>query len=151
RAYIGGGFPIQITGGSNSVRSSWQTLSSAGATAREMLIAAAAKQWGVTPSSCHAENGEAVHAESGRRRGYGALAEAASVQPVPKDVPLKKDKFKLLGKRHPRLDSPDKVTGKTQFGIDVKLPGMRVARVARCPVFGGKPTHWNAAAAKAVP
>lgn len=117
-AYINTLFGMQGTGGSTSVRSSWQSLRKAGATARVMLIAAAAQAWGVSPDSCRAENGSVVHIPSGRRLSYGALAETAAKLPVPKDVPLKEPKdFRVMGTRHARLDTPEKVDGSGVFGV----------------------------------
>ena len=142
-------FGMQFTGGSMSVRGSWDMLRSAGAAAREMLIAAAAQKWQVKPSECHAENGEVV-GPGGKKLGYGALAAAAAQLPVPQKPPLKQKDFRFIGKRMPRLDTPAKVNGSAIFGIDVKVPGMRVARVVRCPVFGGKPVRFDAGPAKAV-
>ncbi len=142
---------MQLTGGSSSVRGGWQPLRKAGAAAREMLITAAAETWGVDRAICRAENNAVIHAPSGRRLTYGALAEKAAGVPVPKDVPLKDSKdFRLIGKRTLRLDTPEKVDGRAQFGIDVRLPGMLHAVVARCPVFGGKVSSFDASKAKAV-
>jgi isoquinoline 1-oxidoreductase beta subunit len=141
----------QLTAGSNSVRSMWKVLRESGATARAMLITAAAEIWGVSPNTLSTEKGEVVHRASGRRVKYGSLVDAAAALPVPKTVALKDPKdFKLLGQSLPRLDIPDKVNGTAQFGIDVKRPGMLVARVARCPVFGGKVARFNGDKAKAV-
>ena len=139
------------TGGSTSVRGSWATLRKAGASAREMLLTAAAQTWGVDRGTCHAEKGAVVHAPSGRRLTYGQLAEAAAKLPVPADPPLKDPRdFHVLGKRARRLDTPEKVDGSGIFGIDVKLPGMLVATVARSPVFGGKVKSFDAAKAMAI-
>jgi isoquinoline 1-oxidoreductase beta subunit len=145
-------FGIQGTGGSTSVRAAWTPLRTAGAAAREMLIAAAAQTWGVPVAECRAERGAVLHPSSGRRLSYGKLATRAATLPVPKDPPLKDPKdWKLLGTRVRRLDTPAKVDGSAQFGIDVKVPGMLVAVVARCPVRGGKLATFDAAAARAVP
>ncbi len=144
-------FGIQVTGGSTSVWSEWERLSKAGATAREMLIAAAAKIWKVNPASCRAENGRVIH-ESGKKLTYGELADKAAKVPVPKDVQLKNPgAYKIVGKARHRLDSPAKVNGTAQFGLDVKLPGLLTAVVARSPVFGGKVVSFKADKAKAVP
>lgn len=141
----------QLTGGSSSVRGSMEKLRKAGATARAMLVAAAAKQWGAEPSACHTEKGSVV-GPGGKRASYGSLAAAAAKLPVPADVKLKDPKdFKIIGQPLPRTDLADKVNGKAQFGIDVRLPGMLVANIARCPVFGGKVAKFDAAKAKAVP
>ncbi|OMG73090.1 xanthine dehydrogenase family protein molybdopterin-binding subunit [Burkholderia ubonensis] len=128
----------QLTGGSTSIRYAWEPMRQAGATARTLLVGAAAKQWGVDPAACRAENGEVLHPPSGRRASYGQLADAAAKLPVPKDVALKKPAdFKLVGKPVKRLDSPEKVDGTARFGLDVRLPGMLVAVIVNSPVFGG--------------
>ncbi len=143
---------IQATGGSTSIRAFWKPLRSAGATARAMLIGAAAAQWQVTPASCSAADGEVIHAESGRRLGYGALADAAARQTPPKDVALKDPRdFKIIGQSLKRLDTPDKVNGKAMFGIDATVPGMTFATLKQCPVFGGKVRKVDDSAAKARP
>ena len=130
---------IQMTGGSTSIRAFYEPLRRAGATAREMLIAAAAATWNVDANTCRAEKGSVIHTPTGRRLDYGALADKAATMPVPKDVALKEPKdFKLIGTPAKRLDTPDKVNGKTVYGIDVKVPGMKVGTLAICPVFGGK-------------
>jgi isoquinoline 1-oxidoreductase beta subunit len=140
----------QLTAGSNSVRGMWKILREAGATARAMLITAAAQNWSVADNTCSTQKGEVVHAASGRRLRYGSLAEKAAMLPVPK-VSLKNPKeFRLLGQSLPRIDIPEKVNGKAMFGLDVKRPDMLVARVVRCPVFGGKVESFNADKAKAV-
>src|SRR5213593_544464 len=132
-------FGVQETGGSTSVRGNWEQLRRAGATARTMLVAAAAQTWNVDASSCRATGGVVIHGPTGRRLSYGALVDAAVLLAVPRTVPLKDPKdFKLIGTPAKRLDGPDKVNGAAQFGIDVKVPGMKVATVAACPVFGGK-------------
>ena len=144
-------FGIQATGGSTSVRAFWKPLRTAGATARAMLVQAAAKQWQVDPSSCTTANGEVIHAASGRKLGYGALAEAAGNETPPKDVPVKDpSKFVLIGKPLKRFDTPDKVNGKTVYGIDAMLPGMKFATLAMSPVFGGKIAKVDDAAAKKI-
>ena len=142
----------QLTAGSNSVRGMWKTLREAGATARAMLITAAAETWSVSENSCTTDNGFVIHQPSGRKVNYGALVDKAAALPVPKSVTLKDPKsFKVLGQSLPRLDVPEKVNGTAGFGIDVKLPGLLTARVVRCPVFGGKVATFNADKAKAVP
>jgi isoquinoline 1-oxidoreductase beta subunit len=139
------------TGGSFSVRGSWQTLRTAGATAREMLLTAAAQTWGVNRSTCRAEMGAVVHA-SGKKFSYGELAAEAGKIPVPTEVPLKDPKdFKILGKPTPKLDTPLKVDGSAKFGIDIRVPGMLFASIEKCPVFGGKVATFDASKAKAVP
>ena len=140
------------TGGSRSVRSSWDTLRKAGATARAMLVAAAAETWGVEPATCRAENGTVVHATSRRRLGYAVLARKAATLPVPENPPLKDPKdFRLIGTRVRRLDTPPKVDGGAVFGIDVRVPGMLVASIERCPVFGGRIKRFDAERSNAVP
>src|SRR6059036_1796417 len=152
KAYINPMFGMQGTGGSTSVRAAFTPLRKAGAAAREMLISAAAQTWGVDKSECRAEQGAVVHPGSNRRLTYGQLVAKAATLPVPQDVPLKDPKdWKLLGTSATRLDTPPKVDGTAEFGIDVKVPGMLVAVVARCPVFGGKAAGFDAAKAKAVP
>ena len=140
------------TGGSTAIRTSWEPLRKAGAAAREMLIDAAATTWKVDRASCRAERGAVVHAPSKRRLTYGKLVAKAAQLSVPKDPPLKDPKeFRLLGTRVPRLDTPAKVDGSAVFGIDVKAPGMLVASIERCPVFGGTLKSYDATKAKAVP
>jgi isoquinoline 1-oxidoreductase beta subunit len=129
----------------------WRVLRQAGATARAMLVTAAARTWGVDPSACSTDRGEVVHQASGRRLKYGALVDAAAALPVPERVPLKDpNAFKLLGQPLARLDVPDKVNGTAGFGIDVKRPGLLVARVVRPPTFGGRLVRVNADKALAV-
>jgi isoquinoline 1-oxidoreductase beta subunit len=145
-------FGLQATGNSNSIRAFWTPLRQAGATARAMLVAAAARQWRVDPQTCSAARGEVVHASSGRKLGFGALASAARQLPPPANVPLKDPRnFVLIGKAQRRYDTPDKVVGKTTYGIDVMLPGLRFATIAASPVFGGKVKSVDDRAARAVP
>lgn len=152
KVYTNADFGMQGTGGSSSVRLAFVPLRQTGAAAREMLISAAAARWTVDRSECHAENGAVIHTSSKRRLRYGELATAAAALPVPKDVPLKDPKaWKVVGTRVKRLDTPLKVDGSAIFGIDVKVPGMLVAVVARCPVFGGKVVSFDATKAKAIP
>jgi len=151
KEYINPLFGLQGTGGSSSVRAAWTPLRKAGAAAREVLIAAAAQRWGVKTTECHAERGAVVHAKSKRRLRYGQLAARAATLPVPADVPLKDRKdWHIAGKPTKRLDTPSKTNGRAKFGIDTWVPGMRVAVVARSPVFGGKVKSFDAAAAKAI-
>jgi isoquinoline 1-oxidoreductase beta subunit len=146
-ALLGG----QLTGGSTSVADGYDKLRIAGAQARMMLVSAAATEWGVDEADCHAKDGS-VHGPKGRKASYGKLAEAASKLAVPKDPKLKGAKdFKYVGKPVKRLDTPDKVNGTAQFGIDVKLPGMLYASLAQCPVIGGKVVSYDDAKAKAMP
>ena len=143
--------PMQGVFGSASVRTSFDSLRRAGAAAREMLVQAAAQQWGVAPSACRAENNMVVNTATNARMTYGSLAEAASKLTVPANPALKDPaQFHLIGKPVKRLDTPAKVDGSAQFGMDVRLPGMVYAVVARCPVFGGKVKSFDAAKAKAV-
>jgi len=139
------------TGGSTSVQDSWDDLRKAGATAREMLVAAAAKLWRVEPGACRAECGEIVHA-GGRRQRFGDLSTLAATLPVPADVRLKDPKdFKILGTRVHRIDTPAKVTGEATFGIDVRLPGMLFASIEQCPTFGGKLVRFDDSRARKIP
>jgi len=142
------------TGGSSSVSDSWDTLRKAGAVARAMLVAAAAQQWRVPADSCTTERGVVVHAASGRRAPYGSLASTAAKLPVPNasTVSLKDPHtFRIVGTEMSRRDLTAKVTGTAQFGIDVTLPNMLVACIARCPSFRGKASRVNDARARAVP
>src|SRR5712692_5404173 len=150
-AYFNPLFGVQGTGGSTSVRASWGPLTKAGAAAREMLITAAAQQWYVEPSACHVENGAMVHGSTGKRLGYGALVERAAKLPVPANPALKDPKnYKYIGKPTKRLDTPSKLNGKAGFGIDVRVPNIQHAVVARCPVFGGKLKSFDDSKAKSV-
>jgi isoquinoline 1-oxidoreductase beta subunit len=149
-AYAHTVFGIQMTGGSTSTWESFDQLRTAGAAAREMLIAAAAAKWGVPAAECRAENGFVIHGE--RRARFGELAEAAEKLPIPQSPKLKDPKdWKILGRPMHRLDSPEKITGKAEFGMDVKRPGMLTALVARSPFFGGKARGFRAEKARAVP
>ena len=132
-------FGVQETGGSTSVRGNWEPLRRAGAAARNMLVTAAARTWNVEPQSCRAANGAVTHAATGRTLSYGELADSAALLSVPRKVALKDPReFKLIGTSMKRVDTPGKVDGSAQFGIDARLPGMKVAAVAACPVFGGR-------------
>jgi isoquinoline 1-oxidoreductase subunit beta len=145
-------FGLQVTGNSNSIRSFWKPLRYAGASARAMLVEAAAQQWQVEPASCTASNGQVIHADSGRKLSYGALAEAASSQTPSQKITLKDpQRFTLIGKSLKRFDTPDKVNGKVVYGIDAMLPGMKFATVAACPVFGGKVGTVDDSAAMKIP
>lgn len=144
-------FGMQAVGGSTSIRAGYDSLRRAGAAARAMLVAAAAKEWGVDASACTADKGEVVHAASGKRLGFGALAEKAKALPVPQEPPLKRaSDFKLIGKNVPRLDGMAKATGRAGFGIDVARPGMLTAVVVRPPKFGGKVKTFDGKDALAV-
>ena len=142
----------QQTGSSASLRISWDPLRKAGAAAREMLISAAALEWGVPRSGCVAENSFIVHAASNRRLSYGQLAAKAALQPIPGAPPLKDAKdFKLVGKPVPRLDGPSKVDGTAIFGIDFRVDGMKHAVLARCPVIGGTVATFDDKESKKIP
>ena len=144
---------IQTTGLSSSVRAFWTPLRQAGAVGRNMLIAAAAKRWGVDRATCHAKNGVVFNASGSKHLSYGELAKAAAKLPVPPaaSVRLKDPKdFTLIGTRAKRVDSSIKVDGRTLYGIDTRLPGMKVAAVAISPVLGGKAKTVDEKAALAV-
>jgi isoquinoline 1-oxidoreductase beta subunit len=141
----------QLTAGSQSIRGLLPTWRKAGAAGREMLAAAAAREWGVPVGEVRTDNGVVYHDPSGRKLTYGALSEKAGQLPLPPNPKLKTPaQFKLIGKKVPRLDTPDKVTGRAVYGIDVVMPGLLVASVARSPVFGGKAASFDASSAKAV-
>jgi isoquinoline 1-oxidoreductase beta subunit len=142
---------IQATGNSNAVRASWQPLRQAGATARTMLVSAAAKRWAVDPASCRAQSGEVLHLPTGRRLKYGDLSADAARLPVPQNVALKKpEDFKLIGTPAKRLDTPAKVNGTAVYGIDARPPGVKIATLAQSPVFGGRVKSVDDMKAKAV-
>ncbi len=142
---------VQATGNSNAVRGAWQPLRQAGAAARTMLVAAAAKRWNVDAATCRAERGEVLHAATSRRIAYGELAADASRMPVPATIELKRPQdFKLIGTPAKRLDTPAKVNGTAVYGIDVRPPGVKVATLTQSPVFGGRVKRVDDAAAKAV-
>ncbi len=134
----------QTTGGSASIRTTWDPMRKAGASAREMLISAAALTWGVPRSSCTAESGRIKHAATSRSLSYGELVGRASTLPIPTDVALKQSKdYKIVGQRLPRIDSPAKVKGEAVFGIDFRMPGMKFALLSRCPTIGGKVAKFD--------
>src|SRR4051812_36847337 len=140
------------TSGSGSTVGTYQALRKAGATAREMLIAAAAEQWNVPPAECRAQSGTVVHSATARKRTYGELASAAARRTVPDSPPLKEAKeFKLIGTRVKRRDGHDIVTGQAKFGFDIRVPGMLYAVMERCPYFGGKLVSFDPSKALAVP
>ena len=142
----------QATGGSGSIRASWLQFRQAGAVGRSMLVQAAAARWAVDPATCSAAHAVVTHGASGRTLSYAALADDAAKLPVPANVLLKEPaEFTLIGTSPRRLDTPSKVDGTAQYGIDVRLPGMGIATVSACPVKGGKLRSCNEAAAKAVP
>ncbi len=133
-----------LTGGSRSIRDSQEPLRKAGAAARTMLTTAAAKRWNAPPAECVAENSVITHTPTKRQVKFGAVAADAAKLEIPKDITLKDTKeWKLAGQPIKRFDIPDKVTGKTQFAIDTRLPGMVYAAIAQCPVFGGKLKHTD--------
>jgi len=145
------GFGIQVTGASTSVRLMYEPLRRAGATARTLLVNAAAQTWKVDPGTCTAHKGVVTHGASGRALAYGALAEKAARLPVPTQVALKDPKdFKLIGTPARRLDTPAKANGTAQFGMDVRVPGMKVAAIALSPVVGGKLADVDDARAKGI-
>lgn len=134
-------YGLQVTGGSGSMPAGWSVLRQTGATAKAMLLTAAAQTWQVPVAECRAENGSVRHGPSGRSLRYGQLAAKAAMLPVPgpKDAPLKDPaSFRLVGTSAHRLDTPSKVNGTAVFGIDVKLKDMKVAAIANCPVIGGR-------------
>jgi isoquinoline 1-oxidoreductase beta subunit len=143
----------QVTGGSASISGSHNTLRRGGAAARQMLVTAAAQGWEVSPDECSTESGWVIHPDGEQRLPYGDLVEAAAELDIPlaRDVQLKDPAdFRILGTGIGHWDAPDIVTGKAIYGIDVKLPGMLYATVARCPVFGGKVSVFDANQAQAV-
>jgi CO/xanthine dehydrogenase Mo-binding subunit len=141
----------QITGGSTSTRSTFAELRMAGAVARALLVSAAAGKWKVAPDTCVVERGVIYHRPSGRSLSYAQVAAAAGKLPDPGDVKLKQpSEFRLIGKPMARLDSPDKVLGLTKFGIDVSVPGMRIATVTACPTRGGTLVRFDDRKTRAV-
>jgi isoquinoline 1-oxidoreductase beta subunit len=147
-------YPHLGTGGSGSTSESYTPLRRAGATVKDLMITAAADKWQVPKKECVAKKGTVVHEKSSRKATYGELAEAASKLPLPdqEKIGLKDEKeFALIGRGAPRVDIPAKVNGSAQFGLDIRVPDMVYAVVARCPAFGGKPAHFDATKAKAVP
>ncbi|HTA73125.1 MAG TPA: xanthine dehydrogenase family protein molybdopterin-binding subunit [Gemmatimonadaceae bacterium] len=151
KLYVNPLFGIQATGGSTSVRAFSEPLRKAGAAARMMLVAAAAGQWRVDPSACSAQRGVVTHGATKRTLPYGALADRAAKQPVPTEISLKDPKdFTLIGTRAKRLDTPSKVNGSAQYGIDVRVPGMKIATLAASPVVGGKVASLDEAKALSV-
>jgi isoquinoline 1-oxidoreductase beta subunit len=152
KLYANPTFGLQVTGNSNSIRAFWLPLRKAAAGARALLVQTAAQTWKVDPATVRTENSEAIHDPSGRRVAYGALVDRTEGLTPPKDPPLKDPKdFRLIGKPLKRFDTPDKVNGKVQYGIDVMPPGVRFATLASCPVFGGKVAQVDDAKAKSLP
>src|SRR6188474_1069441 len=145
-------FGNQVTGGSSTVRGAYKTLLQTGATAREMLIEAAAKNWNVSKNDCYAENGFVIHKPTGKKFGYGELVEEAAKLTPTKEVKLKRrEEYKIIGKPLPRQDNPFKVNGTAEFGLDVKLPGMLYAVIERNPRFKGKVMSFDDSATMKVP
>ncbi len=143
-------YGMQMTGGSSTTWSEYERYRTVGAAARQMLVRAAAEEWKTDAGKLRVENGLVV--AGSRRASFGQLAARAAALPTPEKVTLKApSRWRLIGKPTRRLDTPEKITGRAQFGIDVQLPGLRVAMVARSPVFGGKLRSFDAAAAKQVP
>jgi isoquinoline 1-oxidoreductase beta subunit len=141
----------QATGGSTSMRGDWEQFRKTAAVTRAVLVQAAAQQWGVDAASCTVERGIVSHAPSGRSASYGSLAPLAATLPLPADAPLKpKESWKLIGTPQKRLDTPTKVNGQTVYGIDAKVPGMKFASVAMCPVLGGRLVKVDDSAVKAI-
>jgi len=152
KAYNHPVFGMQMTGGSTTSPAEWERYRKVGATARVMLVQAAATKWGVDAASCRVEKGVVIHTATNKRATYGSLADAAAKLTQPENVPLKNPKdFTLVGKATRRLDTPSKTNGTAQFGLDVKVPGMLTAVVARPPVFGGKAVKVDATEALKVP
>lgn len=142
----------QTSGGSSSVRELWEPLRKAGAAAKEMLTETAAKRWGVSIDKCYAEDGRIHQRNSDKSFSYGELADEASKLPIPKNPKLKDPKdFKIIGKTKPRLDVPDRVTGKAVFGMDVDVPGMVYAAILHAPAIHGKIVSIDDTAAKKIP
>jgi isoquinoline 1-oxidoreductase beta subunit len=152
KAYNHPVFGMQMTGGSTTSPAEWERYRKMGATARIMLVSAAAAKWSVEASTCRVEKGVVIHAPTNKRATYGSLADAAAKLTPPANVPLKNPKdFTLVGKPTRRLDTPSKTNGTAQFGLDVIVPGMLTAVVARPPVFGGKVAKLDATEALKVP
>lgn len=142
---------VQATGNSNAIRGAWRPLREAGATARIMLIEAAARRWGVDAKHCRAEAGEVIHTPSRLRLKYGELAAEAAMIPPPANVVLKNvDEFKLIGTPVRRLDVSGKVNGSALYGIDARPPGLKIATLAQAPVFGGRLKKVDDSAAMAI-
>ncbi len=139
-------------GGSDSVVDYWEPLRLAGATARAMLVGAAAAEWGVRTSACFAERGVVIHRPTGRSLPFGQLAGRAATRPVPTDIRLKDtSEFGIIGTAISRTDIPEIARGTAQYGLDVRVPGMLYAVVSRCPVHGGSLKRFDAIRARAVP
>ena len=151
KLYVNPLLGVQATGNSNAMRGSWKRLREAGATARIILVAAAATRWGVDAKTCRAQDGEVIHVPSGRTLKYGELATEAAKMPAPAGVALKSpDEFKLIGTPAKRLDTPAKVNGSAVYGIDARPPGVKIATLAQSPVSGGRVKSVDDTAAKSV-
>ncbi|MFT3932761.1 MAG: xanthine dehydrogenase family protein molybdopterin-binding subunit [Chitinophagaceae bacterium] len=149
KSYVHPAFGLQITGGSSTTWSEFDRYRMAGATARVLLVQAAAEHFGVTPGECRTENGMVICGN--KKISYGELATAAAALPAPANVELRKpDQWKYIGKGIKRLDAPDKVNGNAKYGMDVHFPGLLTAVVAHAPVIGAKVISFDATAAKAV-
>ncbi|QIG98102.1 xanthine dehydrogenase family protein molybdopterin-binding subunit [Bradyrhizobium sp. 6(2017)] len=145
-------FKAQMTGGSTSIRGFWTPLRQAGAAARSMLVAAAARAWAVHPDECSTKDGTVLHSSTGRVLRYGEVAESAATLPIPEDPKLKSpEEFRVIGKSQRRIDTPSKVNGSAVYGIDVALDGMKTAAVVMCPVDGGKVRSVDEADARKIP
>lgn len=143
---------IMMTGGSSSLKDLWQPMREAGASARAMLVATAADQWGVPPGDIQVRAGLVSHPASGRTSRFGALAAQAARQPLPRRVTLKQPaQFQLIGRPLPRIEARAKTDGSAGFGLDVRLPGMLYATVRMCPTHGGRVARFDAGAARALP
>jgi isoquinoline 1-oxidoreductase beta subunit len=150
--YVNPAFGVQATGGSTSVRTSWEELRKAGAVTRELLISAAASSWGVSSRECRAENGKVIHQPTDRSIPYGDLVEKAATMPIPGNVPLKEHRdFKLIGNNMPRLDTLEKVEGQAVFGIDVRQKDLLTATILHPPVYGARVKSFDPAKAKSMP
>src|SRR5580692_2873735 len=150
-AYVNAGNGGQITSTSNSVSDAWERLRTAGAQARTLLIAAAAEKWRIAPERCRANRGR-IENDRGQSFSYGQLVQAAAKLKVPKDIKLKsRADYTLIGTAQRRLDTPGKVDGSAEFGLDVRLPGMLYAAIAQCPVLGGRPRSVGSRTAEAMP
>ena len=145
-------FGLQATGGSTSMRAFWMPMRKAGAGARAVLVQAAAKMWNVDAAGCRTEGGQVLHDAGGKKTGYGALIEHTAGVTPPQDPPLKAiNTFKLVGQSLKRYDTPDKVNGKLQYGIDVMPAGVKFATLALCPEFGGRVDRVDDTKAKSLP
>jgi isoquinoline 1-oxidoreductase subunit beta len=149
--YADSRFGDQVTGGSTSTRKCWEPLRIAGATARAMLVGAAAARWFVKPTECSTKDGVVYNTVNGKQLSYGDLVDEASRLPVPEHVkPKEASEFRLIGQRMHRRDTPGKINGTAKYGIDQTMPGMLYATVCHCPTFGGKVKKYDATVARAL-